>query len=634
VRSFIVGTAGHIDHGKSALVRALTGTDPDRLPEEKQRGITIDLGFAHLALGQDVVASFIDVPGHERFVRNMLAGAHGVDAVLLVVAADESVMPQTREHFEVCRLLGISDGLVLLTKCDLADVESQALAELEARELTRGSFLEGAPLLRVSAKTGEGLPALRAALLDLARRRPPRSSEGLPRLPVDRVFTLRGFGTIATGTLVSGSLSLGEELEVMPGGRRARVRGLQVHGAAVELVGAGSRAAVNLAGVEVQDVARGDVLALPGTLRASSLLDVELTVLAGEKPIRDQTRLRVHLASAELLARVRVLDGAAIEAGAGGLAQLRLEQPVAAGRGDPFVLRTYSPARTIGGGRVMDPLPAKRRRADRETARRLTELGRADPGRAAELLVVAAGTAAISAAELVARVTVPLDALVEALRGRTGLVGLGGVAPAAYVSSVALETLATRLREQLEAFHAAHPLRGGMAREDLRRRVLPHGRPDVFEELLRRKQHVGELRQVADTIALARHVVTLSPEEEASREGLLAGARQAGLAGIDRKPPSTAVRKEKELQERVYGLLLAEGALQRVGDDRLVLRELLDELKVAVRGRWPAGARVDVAGIKELTGLSRKFVIPLLEYLDRERVTRRSGADRIMLGAP
>lgn len=635
MRSFIVGTAGHIDHGKSALVRALTGTDPDRLPEEKERGITIDLGFAHLALAEDVVASFIDVPGHERFVRNMLAGAHGVDAVVLVVAADESVMPQTREHFQVCRLLGIPEGVVVLTKCDLADADSQALAELEVRELTTGSFLEGAPVLRVSAKSGEGLPALKDALLQLARRSPLRSAGGLLRLPVDRVFTLRGFGTIATGTLVSGSLSIGDELEVMPAGRRTRVRGIQVHGEAVERVAAGSRAAVNLANVEVQQLARGDVLARPGSLRASSLLDVELSVLAGEKPIRDQARLRVHLASAEVLSRVRLLAGAGIEAGATGLAQLRLERPVVAGRGDPLVLRSYSPARTIGGGRVLDPRPPKRRRADRETGLRLAELGRADPGRAAEILVAAAGPAGIEAPELVARVTAPLSEWAAALGRESGLVGLGGgSAPTAYVSASALETLAARAREQLEAFHVAHPLRSGMAREELRRRILPRGLPGVFEELLRRQEQAGELRQAAETIALARHVVTLSLEEEAARETLLAAAKGAGLAGIDRgAQPTSAARSDQALLERVFGLLLAEGALQRVGEDRLVHRDLLDELKQAVRGRWPAGALVDVAGIKELTGLSRKFVIPLLEYLDRERVTRRSGADRVMLTA-
>src|SRR3989454_7978480 len=313
LRSLIVGTAGHIDHGKSALVLALTGTDPDRLKEEKERGITIDLGFAHADLGGGVVASFIDVPGHERFVRNMLAGAHGVDAVLLVVAADESVMPQTREHFHICQLLGIPRGLVALTKCDLADAEMQALAEMEVRELLAGSFLEDAPVLKVSARTGHGLDGLRHALLEMAQQAAERPTDGLLRLPVDRVFSLRGFGTVVTGTLVSGRLESGEELEILPSGRRARVRGLQVHGQPVDGVAAGSRAAVNLAGLEVDELARGDVLARPGTVLSSSILDVELTLLPGEKPLKDQARVRGHIASAQRLARVRLLPAARLD---------------------------------------------------------------------------------------------------------------------------------------------------------------------------------------------------------------------------------------------------------------------------------------------------------------------------------
>jgi selenocysteine-specific elongation factor len=633
MRSFVVGTAGHIDHGKSALVRALTGTDPDRLPEEQARGITIDLGFAHSSLADDVVASFVDVPGHERFVRNMLAGAHGVDALLLVVAADESVMPQTREHFEICRLLGIRGGVVALTKCDVADADSVSLAELEARELTAGSFLDGAPLLRVSAKTGEGLPALRTALLELARRSPPRPATGLLRLPVDRVFTLRGFGTVATGTLVSGTLSSGDELEVMPGGRRTRVRGLHVHGKPVETVAAGSRAAVNLAGIEVQQLARGDVLASPGTLRATSLLDVELRVLAGEKAVRDQARLRVHLASAEVLARVRVLSGGEIAAGAAGVAQLRLERPAVAGRGDPFVLRSYSPARTMGGGRVLDPLPAKRRHADRETALLLAELGAADVVRAAEIVVAAAGPAGIETGALAARVTAPLGGPEGPLARQGTLVGLGADgAPAVYVSEAALRALGLRVSEEIGEFHRANPLRAGMAREELRRRVLPRGAAAIFEEVLRRGERAGELRQAADTVALAGHTVTLSPVEQAARDALLAAAKSAGLAGIERAQAPAAARSDPALGERVLRLLLVERALQRVGEDRLVHKDPLDELKERVRARWPAGTRLDVAEAKELTGLSRKFVIPLLEYLDRERVTRRSGADRVVIG--
>src|SRR5574341_1079280 len=325
MRSFIVGTAGHIDHGKSALVHALTGTDPDRLKEEKERGITIDLGFAHLPLDGSVVASFIDVPGHEKFVRNMLAGAHGIDAVLLVVAADESVMPQTREHFHICRLLGVPRGLVALTKCDVADRESQALAALETAELVAGSFLAGAPLVRVSARTGEGLPELRAALLALAQASPPRPAQGLLRLPIDRVFTIKGFGVVATGTLVAGTLTVGEELEAMPSGRRARVRGLQVHGELVERSLAGTRTAVNLAGVETEELARGFVLVRPGSLPATSMLDVELELLPDAKPLPDGARVRVHAASAEVLARVRLLQKGPLVPGSRALAELGLE---------------------------------------------------------------------------------------------------------------------------------------------------------------------------------------------------------------------------------------------------------------------------------------------------------------------
>ena len=620
MRSFIVGTAGHIDHGKSALVLALTGTDPDRLKEEKERGITIDLGFAHADLGDGVVASFIDVPGHERFVRNMLAGAHGIDAVLLVVAADESVMPQTREHFHICRLLGIPRGLVALTKIDLADPETQMLAEMEVRELAAGSFLEGAPILRVSARTGEGLDRLRATLLDLARQAGERPRDGLLRLPVDRVFTLRGFGTVVTGTLVSGRLEAGEEVEMLPSGRRARVRGLQVHGQAVGSVAAGSRAAVNLAGVEVDQVSRGDVLARAGTLLASSILDVEMTLLAGEKPLKDQARVRVHLASAERLARVRLAGTGRLAPGETARAQLRLESPALAGRGDRLILRAYSPAMTIGGAVVLDPLSPRRRRGPA-----MAPLS-ADLATTAAALVEETGPAGIDAATLAARLTVPLSRLTAALGARAGLVALGRD-PVRYVSSRALDSLAGDVRTLLQRFHADHPLKTGMPREELRRRVFSRAPEGAFERTLEALTGAGELRVEADAVALARHAVRLTPAEEVARQALLAQARAAGLAGIDPAKPDLP---DSRLAERIVRVLLAEGRLRRVGDS-VVDAGALDDLKTEVRKRWPPGNRLDVAGFKDLTGLSRKFVIPLLEYLDRERVTRRSGNERLVL---
>jgi selenocysteine-specific elongation factor len=627
VRSLIVGTAGHIDHGKSALVRALTGTDPDRLKEEKERGITIDLGFAHMDLDGGVV-SFIDVPGHERFVRNMLAGAHGIDAVMLVIAADESVMPQTREHFHICRLLAIPRGVVVLTKCDLADEEMQGLAEVEARELVAGSFLDGAPIVRVSAPTGEGLDALRSALGSLAGALPPRPADGLLRLPLDRAFTLRGFGTVVTGTLVSGSLALGEEVEVLPSGRRARARGLHVHGAAVASVEAGNRAAVNLAGLEVEDLARGDVLARPGTLRPTSIVDAELTLLPGERPLKDQARVRVHVASGEYLARVRLLDRPSLSPGATAAVQLRLERPAVAGRGDRLIVRSYSPAVTIGGALVVDPLALKQRRRDAAARGSRQALGGADATRAAILLVEEAGTAGIDAPRLAARVTAPLETLMAGLARDSSVVALGKE-PAWLLSRAAMEALAQSARDALVRYHAEQPLRAAMPREELRRRAFAAAPAGAFDHVMATMAQAGEVRVFPEGVAQARHAVRLSPEEEAARRALMEAARAAGLEGLDLSRSAPA-GLDPRLRERVSRVLVSEGALRRVGE-ALVLGEALDALKAEVRRRWAPGARLDVGAFKELTRLSRKYVIPLLEYLDREKVTRRSGADRVVM---
>jgi selenocysteine-specific elongation factor len=627
--SLIVGTAGHIDHGKSALVLALTGTDPDRLKEEKERGITIDLGFAHLDLGDGLTVSFVDVPGHERFVRNMLAGAHGIDAVALVVAADESVMPQTREHFQICRLLGIPRGLVVLTKCDVADAESQALAELEVLELVAGSFLEGRPVLRVSAPTGFGLDALREALRVLASEAPPRPSDGVLRLPVDRAFSLRGFGTVVTGALVSGALSVGEEVEVLPAGRRARVRGLQIHGQPTDRAVAGSRTAVNLAGVDVADLARGDVLVRPGTMRPTAMIDVELTLLPGEKPLLEGARVRVHLASAEVLARVRLLGARRVDPGAVAIAQLRLERPAVAGWGERIVLRAYSPAATIGGARVLDPLPPKRRRADLSAVERLRDAS--DPGAAAAAMVAEAGASGVDGPTLAARLTIPLAALRQRLESDASLMALGQE-PIRFLSREAVEALGDAARRFLDRFHREQPLRAAMPREELRRRAFAQAPPAAFEHVLASLAAAGEVRLLPDAVARLGHTVSLSPGEEGARGRLAEAALAAGLAGIDPHELAARTGQDPKLFERVSRVLLADHVLDRVGEGPLVHREHLEKLKAVVRARWPGGARLDVAAFKEMTGLSRKFVIPLLEYLDRERVTRRAGTDRFVIG--
>ena len=480
-RSFIVGTAGHIDHGKSALVQALTGTDPDRLKEERERGITIDLGFAHLE-SAELTYSFVDVPGHERFVRNMLAGAHGMDAVLLVVAADESVMPQTREHFHICRLLGIPRGIIVVTKMDIADPELAELAEMEVRDLVSGSFLEAAEVIRVSARSGEGLDDLRGALGRVFDGVERRSALGLARLPIDRVFTLRGFGTVVTGTLIGGSLATGDAVELLPRGLVSRIRGLQVHGSLAEVVTAGSRTAVNLTALETGDLSRGDVVALPGTLLPTSMLDVELSLLPDSRPLRNQARVRVHVASGEHLARVRLLEADRLAPGDTGLAQLRLETPTVAGRLDALILRAYSPAITIGGARVLDPLPPKRTRPER--VRGLVGAGSVD---VVTRWVEEAAERGIAEPVLSARATIPADQLRRSLAGNERLIVLGD-SPRHYVSESAIEARSTprsrgAARDARGAAAQGWPAPGGAARQvvprcgagTLRRRRRPAG---------------------------------------------------------------------------------------------------------------------------------------------------------------
>src|SRR4051812_36082040 len=469
--SFVVGTAGHIDHGKSTLVLALTGTDPDRLKEEKARGITIDLGFAHWSDG-DVEVAFVDVPGHERFVRNMLAGAGGIDAVVLVVAADESVMPQTREHFQICRLLGVRHGIVVLTKADLTDEETIGVARLEVEALLEGSPLAGSPVVAVSARTGAGLPALRSALRDLAGRVPARVAEGAARLPVDRAFTMRGFGTVVTGTLVSGRIAHEQELAVIPAGYTVKVRGIQVHGHSRPAVQAGRRTALNLGGTEVADVPRGQVLAEPGTLAATRIIDAEIELLEDARPLKHGARVRLHQGTAEVIARIGLApleDGELLQPGRTGFVRIRTEQPIAVTRGDRFILRAYSPPRTIAGGIVLDPeapragLRGPRSRARFEALQPDPLAGAAANDRALALLVAERGATGL-----------PLEALVTR----------GGIAPG-QVESVSERLVAARAADRVGRSLFAPGLRADLGGR-LERLVRDHHKAQPLSEGLPR----------------------------------------------------------------------------------------------------------------------------------------------------
>jgi selenocysteine-specific elongation factor len=649
MRNLVVGTAGHIDHGKSTLVRALTGIDPDRLKEEKARGITIELGFAHVTMG-DVRVAFVDVPGHERFVRTMLAGVGGIDCVMLVVASDESVMPQTREHFDICRLLRIPLGIVVLTKTDASDEETRAMVRQDVSDLVKGSFLEQAPLVQVSASTGEGLDDLRAAIVANAALVGRRPLDGAARLPIDRAFSMKGFGTVVTGTLVAGRIGLDDGLALVPGDRLIKVRGIQVHGTAATEAVAGQRTAINLGGVEVGDISRGQTLATPHTLSVTRRVDAVVDLLPASKALRHGARVRMHNGTSEILGRVSVAGPAATELAPGSraLVRLRLEEPAVLTRGDRFVLRAYSPPITIGGGCVLDPAPTRPGVRSAEGLASLERLNVDAPHggdkpsglsgttgdaelAAIESIVVAAGFAGIPIASLVPRAGVAprhVSATLEAL-GRRGIVVAGdrAVAKGSLVrAGEALVTLVT-------AFHRSHPLSEGLPREEARERVFARSAPAIFEKVIDDLKTAKALTGT-DRLALATHRVAVSGEEATVKAAVAEAYQRAGLRPPDVAGVSAEAKATGAVVERVTALLLREKTLVRL--DTLIFHvDALVKLKedvVALKATAPGGrATVDVAAFKDRYGVSRKFAIPLLEYLDRERVTRRTGDVRLVL---
>lgn len=638
MHSIIIGTAGHIDHGKTALVRALTGIDADRLPEEKRRGITIDLGFADLDLG-DVRAGFVDVPGHERFVKNMLAGAHGIDLVALVIAADEGVMPQTREHFEICRLLGVNKGLVVITKKDLVDEELLALVEAEARELVAGSFLAGAPIVSVSARTGEGIDELKNTLRAMALEVPARPAEFITRLPIDRAFTMKGFGAVVTGTLVAGAISEGSELELLPSRARVRVRGLQVHGASVDRATAGQRTAVNLGGIDAAAVERGMVLAPVACLQTTQIIDARIEVLKNSpRPLRSRARVRVHLGAAEVLARVRVLQtGGEILQGEIGMAQIRFEAPVVAVRGDRFVIRSYSPSRTIAGGMVLDPFAAKHRGRDTPEARsRLEALLDSDKPRQVALFVQLAGLHGLRRSDLIARTGWHNDvidaALMEAKRS-SEVIDAEGI----LVSQAAFTQLKELVRTEVEEHHRREPLSRGISRETLRERHFAHAAPELFRSVIADLENEGALVSEKDTVRARAHSRELSPADAQLRDRLAELYEKAGLEApsLDQAMAESGTSAAARAHARKILQLLIDGdLLVQVQPQLFVHRPALDDLTAKLRAyaeQHQPDRAIDVASFKELAGVSRKYAIPLLEFLDREHVTRRDGDRRVIL---
>ena len=632
---FVVGTAGHIDHGKTELIRALTGVNTDRLPEEKERGITIDLGFAFLDPDPTLRLAFIDVPGHERFVKNMLAGIGGIDLVLLVVAADESVMPQTREHFEICSLLNVKRGVVALTKIDLVSEDLRELAELEIRELLQGTLLAGAPVVPVSGRTGEGVPALGEALATAARDLEPRDASGLARLPVDRSFTIRGFGTVVTGTMFSGTIRAGQQLTLYPAERIVRVRRVEVHDEEATEARAGERAALNLQGVEVSEASRGSVVATTGAFRPSGLVDVRLQLLeSAPAPLKDLARVRYHLATAEVLARVKLLGRAELTPGGESLAQLRLERPHVALPGDRFILRRYSPTRTIGGGIVLDPNPVKHRGAAAAAVRHLEELSAATPEERLAILVLDSGIGGCRLPDLLVRAGSSPEQLAGPLGEACGagrIVQIGDGKRALYVAAQSLDDLRGDVSRRLAEHHRAHPLEAGLNKEELRARVAANAPAEVFRHLLDTMERDGAVAVEQDRVRSGSHRLRLSAEEEQARQAIEEGFRRAGLNPPSLEKVSQEAGIPEDRAQALYHVLARSGRLVRLRGGLTFHVDALADLRERLLNFRRKSETIDVAAFKELSGTTRKNAIPLLEYLDAERVTRRQGNERRIL---
>jgi len=631
-KSIIVGTAGHIDHGKSALVEALTGTHPDRLAEEKRRGITIDLGFAFLE-EDGVRFGFVDVPGHERFVSNMLAGVAGVDLVLLVIAADESIKPQTREHFDICRLLGVKRGVVALTKSDLIDADTLGLVRLEVEDYLRGSFLEAAPMVPVSAKTRAGLLELKKELHHVASAVPGKDAGQHFRLPIDRAFAIKGFGAVVTGTLISGSVSPGDEVELFPQRKRLRVRGVQSGGKTVERALAGQRTAVNLAGIEHTALKRGMALAAPGKFRATRRIDARLELLQSAPKLKQRSRVHFHAGTSETIAEVFLHGRSELAPGQSALAHLRLQDDVLVLPGDRFIVRQFSPVITIGGGAVLDAL------ARRPTVRdlgRVAFLETLERGGKADTLAAMTERTPLGLAfdEIVAR-TGWLDQEVRDVAGKvaaSGQVNRVSAEPLLLVPAKTFEEVQQRIAARVEKFHKENPLLPGMPREDLRSSLGRRVKAETFRAALEELAAQKKLELQGDLVKRAGSAVTLEPAEAIAKEQIETAFAGAGLAVPAVKEILSKLPVEAKRAEKILQILLREKSLVRVTPELIFHRDALAQLRERLANyKKTKGDRISVPVFKELTGITRKYAIPLLEYLDRERVTRRAGDERVIL---
>ena len=634
MKAVIVGTAGHIDHGKSALVRALTGTDPDRLEEEKRRGITIDIGFANLDLngpaGEPVRIGFVDVPGHERFVRNMLAGIGGIDLVLLVVAADESIKPQTREHFDICRMLSVQRGITVLTKADLVDPETLEVVTMEVAEFLKGSFLDPAnsPIIPVSSKTGAGLDQLKTELARLAAEVPAKDSTAVFRLPIDRVFTMKGFGTVVTGTLITGTVHKEQEVEVHPAGKRLRVRSVQVHGKQANEAIAGQRTALNLPGIETADLARGMILTPPQMFTPVTRLGVQLDLLPSSKPLRQYARVHLHAFTAETIAQVTLLGAKQLLPGESGFARLKLDRPVLLFPGDRFIIRQYSPVITMGGGRVLDAGEPRIRVERQDRLPFLETIASASPREALLERVSRRRILGLTVTDAVAE-TGWLPARVQELAVELKQSGLLAIFGDVLITHHWLERVRKDFLSMVGSFHDANPLQQGINKEQIRdtMRLQPELFDGVIASLLREKK----LESDGERLRLPGRGVVLRDEEAESKEQIEHAFAKAGLTVPLLKDVLASLPVDKARAQKIVTFLLRDRILVKLADDLVFHRDALEALRRRVIANKAKTPKLSVPQFKDLFGITRKYAIPLLEYLDRERVTRRVDDERVIL---
>jgi selenocysteine-specific elongation factor len=635
MKQIVLGTAGHIDHGKTALIKALTGIDTDRLKEEKERGITIELGFASLVLPSGLRMGIVDVPGHEKFVKHMVAGAWGIDLVALVVAADEGIMPQTREHLDICRLLAVKKGLVVLSKIDLADTELVQLVGEEVRELVKGTFLEGAPIVSVSSLTGEGIPQLLTTLDILANEVKGRTSEGLFRLPIDRVFIMKGFGTVVTGTLVSGSISVGDTVQILPSLREGKVRGIQVHNEIIETARAGQRTAVNLQGIEKSLINRGDVIVHPQTITPTYMVDAYLEHLpTSPRRLRNRIKQRFHIGTSSRLATIILLDREELAPGEKGFVQLRFEKPVVAFPQDRFVVRGSSAIQTLGGGVVVDSHPAKHKRLARDVLAGLMTL---KEGKDEEVVIhhlASSGRRGLTLRELRERVNIPPSQLLKHLRelmAKAEIVTIDGD-DGRFIHHLGYEQLKKKTLSYILEFHQKYPLKLGPSKEEVKSKLPKTVEAKLFHRMLRELVDSKEVLVEKDKVRLSTHRVSLRDDQKRLKntvEGLFA---QGGLQSPSLKELASKLSTDESEVRNVVRLLVEEGAITKAKEDMYFHREAVEKLKGELIQFLRAHHEITTAQFKEMTKVSRKYTIPLIEYFDSSKVTIRVGEKRLLRG--